>query len=184
MKRILFVALSCICISISTSCLKEKTEPPIIDNTPKLPEATHIGANTFGCYINGELFVAESNKWSSVIPTYCSYDNISPNELRVQGSRLNDTVRDNIQFGCYIFDTQKYNMDVITDNDIGYITYVNTTLNCMDYYHDLNNIGTVSITYLDTINRIIAGNFKMDVINKCNESLKLHITNGVFDLKY
>ena len=44
-----------------------KKDPPIPEPTePVMPPLTHQGLNTFGCYIDGELFVANEGEsvWS------------------------------------------------------------------------------------------------------------------------
>ena len=41
---------------MSSKCGKDKPEPE-----PTLPEATMTGANTFGCYINGKLWLPKGN---------------------------------------------------------------------------------------------------------------------------
>jgi len=168
------------------SCHKKKADPPIVDNAPKLPEATHIGANTFGCYINGELFVAASNNYNSVIPIYCSYNSISPNELRIQGSRRNDTVQDNISFITFIDGVGEYPSLVVGENSMeGYANYAySITSACFGYDHDQSNPGSVYISHLDSINRIISGTFEMDLVNDDCEPNLLKITDGRFDVTY
>ena len=172
-------------ILIILACQK-KDPPAPIDLTPKLPEATKTGANTFGCYINGELFVAATNKPTSVVAVSCNYNSISPDELRIQGSRLNDSVRDNVSFRTFVLQSnQSYEMDVIGEIQIGYTNYkYSPTSDCFDFFHNGSNPGSVLISHLDTINRIISGTFEMDLVNdKCEPNL-LKITEGRFDLTY
>ncbi|PZE18585.1 hypothetical protein DNU06_01780 [Putridiphycobacter roseus] len=170
--------------TINTACHKIKANPEEepIDLTPKLPQATHTGANTFGCYINGALFVAQSNNYNKVIPIYCSYNKISENELRIQGSRLNDSVRDNVSFIAFIDKgAGAYEMDIIGDVHIGYINFVN---GYHEYYQLENNPGKLTVTFMDTVNRIISGNFQMQLYNEDYPIKIVSITDGRFDLKY
>ena len=185
MKQLIVV---CLCFSIAIinpACHKSKATPKEpIDLTPKIPEATNIGANTFGCYINGALFVAATNNPNSVLAVSCSYNSISPNELRIQGSRRNDSINDNISFRSYVLDPNKnYNMDVIGAQR-GYANYFLFNTDCFEYDHMESNLGSVYISHLDTINRIVSGTFEMELFNEdCIPNL-LKITEGRFDLTY
>ncbi|MDX1350272.1 MAG: hypothetical protein R3279_08495 [Putridiphycobacter sp.] len=184
MRNTLNYAIAVIC-GLLFSCQKpSEVLPPAHPNTV-LPDTTKIGANTFGCYINGELFVAQSNNYNKVIPTYCSYNSISENELRIQGSRLNDSLRDNIAFKIFMDEVGEYEMVVIGDSYTGYVNIAfSSTSPCFDFDHDSNNPGKVFITHLDTIKRVISGTFEMDLINEDCVPNVLHITDGRFDLKY
>ncbi|MFD1551870.1 hypothetical protein DNU06_01775 [Putridiphycobacter roseus] len=187
MKQLLLLMCLCFSIaSINTACHKIKANPAEpIDLTPKLPQATHIGANTFGCYINGALFIAQSNNYNKVIPIYCSYNKISENELRIQGSRLNDSVRDNVRFIAFIDKgVGAYEMDVTGDNQDGYNIYTTDSIWCFDYNFSLTEKGMLDITFLDTVDRIISGNFQMQLYNEDCPLKIVSITDGRFDLKY
>ena len=187
MKQLIVV---CLCFSIAIinpACHKYKATPKEpIDLTPKLPEATKIGANTFGCYINGALFVAATNNPNEVLAISCSYNSISANELRIQGSRLNDSVRDNIKFKAFVSESHHfYEMAIIGNSQDAYVNYkYGLNSGCFDYNHNQDNPGSIYISNLDTINLIISGTFEMELLNEdCIPNL-LKITEGRFDLKY
>jgi hypothetical protein len=74
-QKIFIFTLAILCL---TAC---KKDPPAEPEDPgiTMPPATHTGANTFGCYIDGELFVANEGptNWS-IPPVSGSFNEVTP----------------------------------------------------------------------------------------------------------
>ena len=179
MKTINFLQIIALCLTLSScdSCEEKEWDT--------LPPETQTGANTFGCYVNGELFVNGKIHFS-IFPVPA----ILIAEYFVESERL------------IIHCTSKdaHFIDLIVDNpkekenkSFSYCVYVPTgARNCIGFACE--NGGMVFITKLDTINHIVSGNFVFS--GRCSsllndESGKLiftgdsivNITNGRFDLK-
>ena len=174
-SSILFIGL--------TSC---KKDPPVINQptAPTLPALTHTGANTFGCYIDGELFVANDGESVWSIPAVSGSFDEESRLFIIQGSReLTESSSDDIRFRCNIEDYNSiYEMYFKTEH---YKGYTNLGLGHCDYYHDTLNKGNCTITYLNETKNIISGTFSMTLINKdCPTKTTLKITDGRFDFHY
>ncbi|WP_027418124.1 hypothetical protein [Crocinitomix catalasitica] len=61
---------------------KDKYDPNV------MPPATHTGENTFGCYINGELFVGGGGTTSWDLPALSGSFDEEDRFLKIQGTRI------------------------------------------------------------------------------------------------
>ncbi len=162
----------------------EKTYPPL---PTKLPPITQEGKNTFGCLIEGEVYVPDIRKIVFMppyeidikFPQYPDYY-FSVTTQRV----VNDTdtlMNAEVGFGSNnIWTTGTYTLD-------GSIKYNNK------YYRALPGTTSLTITRLDTIKEIISGQFYFQA-SKLSDNFTLidindpdweiiTISNGRFDLK-
>lgn len=145
------------------------------------PSETQEGRNTFGVKIDG-------NKW---LPNQASTVPVAPSRLRgeyikeggivaVTARRDNNdeiivlTILDVYKSGAYVFngDTTKsarteFKGDKIDDK----------------YRLFSGGINEVEVTKLDTINKIISGNFRVQLKGVKNNTTK-NLTEGIFDIKY
>lgn len=149
------------------------------NNTPTnpvdlLPSATQTGANTFGCLVNGEPFVATNTSLLTAI---------------YQGGIL--------QLGAY-YETNNQDQGIIvwldTEIEVGMTYVLNENVSniaffkdymsgCTDYQTFAPNLGTITITSFNQNQYIISGTFEFQVSSPtCQENIT--ITNGRFDLKY
>ncbi len=175
--------LAIIAFSI-TACKKPPVEPE--SDTLELPPKTQEGKHTFGCLLDGEVFVAGLDNANPLgtIPLGVNYD--APNDyLIVQGKRERSngaiervTIRVLIPDGI-----NTYEMYFETDEFTGY-GGVGDVIGC-GFYHDLDNKGSVTITHLDTIKNTVSGTFAMELINPdCEEKQTMSVTDGRFDVRY
>ena len=74
-----------------------------------------------------------------------------------------------------------YKMYAINDGFRGYQDFSGSKCT---YYHDLSNLGTIVITYLNPTKNIIAGTFEMELVNPDCYYKTLKITEGRFDFAY
>ena len=179
LKSILYVTL----VLFAFSCEKPP-EPEPVSQEPVMPPLTHTGANTFGCYIDGELFVANEGPsvWS-IPPVSGSFDE-ETGVLLLQGTRYDDKeFLDDIAIQVIgVTEIGDYRLYSEGAELKGYVT--SGSENC-DYYYNMSNYGFVTVTFFDKTNNIISGNFSMELINlDCSEKKEMKITEGRFDFRY
>jgi len=170
-----------------------KKDPPIDPEPtePVMPPLTHQGLNTFGCYIDGELFVANEG-WSvwSFPPLSGSFDEVDK-QLNLQGTRHIDEETDeadNIKITADITDFEGvYEYDYHEDGTTNGYQHWGGVGGCSYTYQNIPglSIGKLSITYLDEAKNIISGTFYMNLVNaSCEGDTLLKITDGRFDFHY
>lgn len=138
---------------------------------------THEGKNTFGCKVNGEIWVANGNSTYRSIesPSY----KVETGRFGFEGFNTKDyDCRTYMRVGC----ENCFGVGVFTIND----TYSEHFYGCMGDFNgaahiDTNGTNKVEITRFDLENRIISGTFEYDLFNRENGQ-KIKITEGRFDL--
>lgn len=163
----IFVVLALCIMCISFSCQKEK-----------LPKATEKGANTFGCKIDGKVFVpkdalalpgltASYNESSRTLEIYCTEPNTGSKRsvsIIIQDLQTGNNVLDyNNRANVYLFER-----------------------NQPDQYYETNATtgGVLTITRLDTVANIISGTFSFQAALRPDNSKILNVTDGRFDITY
>jgi hypothetical protein len=171
-NKLITVLILFLTIIISNSCKKKDT----IDN---IVPATQIGANTFGCIINGQI-VKVTGKTG-----FLSNDGIDgvtyPEEFAIfvltENPRRDLTIiiRFNHQPGIFSLYIKDKNIVKLTDDVVA-----NGTITGGDNYYESNekSIGTIQITRVDSA--VLAGKFTFDLYNSKGESIQL--TDGRFDI--
>jgi hypothetical protein len=177
MKKLLLAFSVLLCL---VSCKKEITE---------LPPETQTGANTFGAKVNGSLFapqgfgslpaddILEVRRLPSkdVIinaRNFASSPNEKEFELRIKAVTavgvypLNVTTTQGTSAASYGYYIKR---NVTPQNE--WITSATYT-------------GSVTITKLDTVNRIVSGTFAFNALNLYNAPEPLSVTEGRFDVKW
>lgn len=167
------------------SCNKETKEVSTHDpNT--LPPLTHEGKNTFGCVVNGEVWVAytppsisgpnsiEGSYYSDVKGLYIIATREN-SELNISES-IDLAVKDLNTAGQY----QAYSDHHVTK---GFIDFKNN-LNCSIYYYDTTLIRTINITYFSQTKRIVSGTFEMDLVNPSCLGDTIRVRDGRFDWRF
>ena len=178
MKNIL---AACLAMVFFVACKKDVSE---------LPPATETGANTFGAKVDGKFWVpsgfgpinANSVLRAHFVPDnglYIEAQNLasSPNETEflffIKGVTGPGTYLLNMPSSGYPSQTVSYayyvKRNITPDNE--WIT--------SDQY-----TGSVTITKLDNVNRIVSGTFQFTAINLYNTPIPLTVTEGRFDIKY
>jgi len=157
----------------------------LCENKPlpdELPPLTTNGENTFGCFIDGEIFV----------PTIRRY--VGPDGLCTQKTHITDFPL----YPAYYFLFSACRAAAISDtvSDIKITINVKNIKTISDYniflaitkyrssyyYCDSTREGEIEIVYLDTINKIISGTFNFTAIDRVTEKI-ISVTDGRFDLK-
>lgn len=163
------------------ACIKDQ---PIPDNlAPVMPPLTHQGLNTFGCYVDGELFVAGGGDSYWDLPPLSGSYNEGDGTLLLQASRYIDgDFYDDIRIQVLFIDSEgEYSFYSEGDELRG---YTGTGGNC-NYFYDTEDYGILHVTYLNRTSNIIAGKFNANLVNvSCETDTLMKITDGRFDLKY
>jgi hypothetical protein len=170
-------------LCLSTSCNKDD------DLLNDLPKATQTGANTFGCLVNGEPWVAEiglgifTPSLRKIDMVYDETDTglFNNNNWGVRSKRVTkDSINEGFVFTANNFDNPVF----LNRNDNKLIaTFRSINLTPSVYYLDTLQVYTIEITNLDTMKNICSGVFDFYVLS-ADKSDTLHITDGRFDGSY
>jgi len=141
-----------------------------------LPPATQTGENTFGCKVNGEVFVPNGNVYykSFSEPVYLTEDSLfgfSCYNVRDFDCKTNIRVR--------LFEVFEQGLQSNFDNYQGYFS------GCMgglsgSFRINQEETNSVIISRFDLDERIVSGTFEYNLINDNEETLS--ITEGRFDV--
>ena len=180
MKNLSFLFFLLLFISCNND--DQITTPPLPEVEPidQLPPVTMNGANTFGCLINGEAWIADN---PSIIvgggdfEVDVRYD--EPDSfLVVRAQRDNSTQEDVfVFFAENIVEPGEYQLPYMESVLNDYKTYA---------YYALDTLSTrtLKINHLDFENKIISGEFNFTVIGQEFIFDTLVITEGRFDAMY
>ncbi|MEE1898700.1 DUF6252 family protein [Flavobacterium rakeshii] len=144
-----------------------------------LPAATQTGENTFGCLLDGEVFLPSGG----INPLDCVYQYVDGGYyLGLQGNKRNsdgDLIMIAIGTnGLQIFQNETYQLlENINGNAQGIYGY-----RINNYYTSQTYTGELTITKLDTENQIVSGTFWFDVQD--NQGVVHQIREGRFDMQY
>ncbi|MEZ4919125.1 MAG: hypothetical protein R2792_08465 [Saprospiraceae bacterium] len=181
---LLFSAVLLLCIP---SCIKDPilVIPPTTDNKDTLPPITHTGANTFGCYVNGELWVAQVPPGSvtihDIIPYY--YESDASGNLIISCYSVDQNRDEWMSIVCKNsnFSTQEF---CSIENSVSARYKKSSGERYLSDYFTLDT-NCITITYIDTVENIISGLFEFTVYNDTlNPNDKVRITDGRFDVRY
>ena len=121
--------LLCFCFA---QCKKTKIEPTELS---KLPAATQIGANTFGCLVNGKAWIAQTDcKFLCDAPFKITYDAGGGGNIAVTGKFINNDLNTDQTLSFGIDSTNFKNIfdyELLGDAHVGF-TYINSKIfnNC------------------------------------------------------
>ena len=191
MSKQLFIILVIYFSTSSLKCIKERLED-------RLPEPTQEGRNTFGCYVNGTLFITGETLFGNVNPTSCTYysqainsiptGNVPAGTLIIQGIGITREISGDIIIqktglfspGIYslVSDTCQY-----PNRCDAAVYYSRRELNdsTSQGVHYVSKEGQLVITKLDTINKVVSGTFKFIAADSAGK-IRI-ISDGRFDLK-
>lgn len=161
-----------ILLAILFSCKKEDPLPT------ELPPITTEGKNTFGCLINGEIYVPDIRRMSFNVAITMDFPQNPDYFFRVNTFRLVDE-DDNIQDAAVEF-------IIDSVSAVGAYSFSHTTVKYENiyYYSDSTYNGSVNIIKYDLNNGIISGTFSFSAIVVDNSNSQIiQITDGRFDLK-
>jgi hypothetical protein len=157
-----------------------KPEPPVDPCAPKtiLPPATQVGANTLGCLINGQVWVAHTcdPNLTSVHADW-SQDGFTLSGARKNGAGttqiLSFTIDSMNHIGSYTIGPMA---------STGWARFTNYSANCYYSSDSAATGGELMLTKLDRTNYIISGTFEAILYSPtCGDTLR--VTDGRFDVR-
>ncbi len=174
MKKLILLLFA----SLTLGCHKDD-DPPILTPLQQLPPATQIGANTFGCLLDGVNFTPDGGSNS----TNCFYQYVSGQYYFtiVAGRR-----ESNGRVVSIAVKTEQRTIEQNVEYDLlsaepgnAYGAY-NSLL--MANYTSAANTGKLKITKLDVNNFIVSGTFWFDVLD--SNGMIHEIRDGRFDFHF
>jgi hypothetical protein len=173
MKSFLSILLFALIFQFSGCDWFKKSDPKPLTELQKLPPATQVGKNTFGCIVNGKAVVAPT----TVDVTAVYQQGI----LQIGGGALNPQY----SVGLVLYEKNYGLISVRTYPANNYPDSFCTTSYQKDtvtYCQDQAFEGSITITKIDRTGYIISGLFEFTAAAKDCDTLK--ITSGRFDIKY
>jgi hypothetical protein len=149
------------------TCCCEKDEEQII-----MPDETSVGAHTFGCYVNNDLFVHPKRK---AVGQYW-YPSLDAHYY-VKDSLLKIISYDFYNRSIVIADTL---IEVGKTHRVISATYTDENNNAFTTNDDL--FAEIHLTKLDTIHLIVSGTFSFKAKHDKSDSI-VNVTNGRFDIE-
>jgi hypothetical protein len=139
-----------------------------------LPPYTETGANTFGCLVDGKLFLPKKKFLSSFTKLQCNY-NLMDNKYSFVLSAANEYDYTGVSIYC---------PDFILKNDTvfhysyirGKISWLSSKFQTLD-----TSAGDFYVKHFDPINGIISGTFWFNAVDTSTNKV-VHITDGRFDV--
>ncbi|TAG29818.1 MAG: hypothetical protein EAZ35_09340 [Sphingobacteriia bacterium] len=184
MKQIAKHLLGIIIVSLTISCTKDNNLSDT-DNIPGLPPVTQIGANTFGCLVNGKPWIPSGNNGTANLSI--DYDpGINNGYFSVAAYNISSTMTTYIILGIkdsVLFLTSNKTIK-ISKNEKGAFLYDQIGI-CRTYSDDnrIYSNGSIQIEKYDKNLKIISGRFNCKLYNtNCNDTIE--ITKGRFDFKF
>lgn len=183
--KILLSLIPIVLIFSITSCKKNKNIAPI----DQLPPETQTGKNTFGCLVDGKVFVPKGFSLHPRLTCYYQYIYPSPNGYVFQVA-ASDFSSSSFPIEINIFidsvkikEGQKIDLTQPIRRGNGYGNY-RKVLNkhLIDYFTFLPSSGQIEIKKFDENNQIAAGTFWFNAVNENGDTVK--VTDGRFDMQF
>ncbi|MEO6868077.1 MAG: DUF6252 family protein [Ginsengibacter sp.] len=184
--QFLLLLASLIFISLTASeCKKHKSGNPI----DQLPAETQTGANTFGCLINGQVFLPKGPSLNPILTCYYQYiyspsssgyvfqvaarDNSHPSILN-SVNILCDSVK--------LEESKTYTLqEVVRGLSRGnYRHFTDTSLDDFFTYSPFS--GELFLKRFDETNQIASGTFWFNAVDTNGDTV--HVTDGRFDMQF
>ena len=150
-----------------------------------LPSATQKGANTFGCKINGAVFIPHDVYTYPVDPGILATYNDSTKKFTIFAIEPPDDNKNGLQREVYI---------EIVNPTIGQNNFTNTNYAQVfisvhfqpEKWFQSNNTatGTLNISRFDITAKIVSGTFSFDAAQRDSLTNVVHVTDGRFDITY
>ena len=160
-------------------CNNDNAPKPIILPIQQLPPPTQVGANTFGCLLDGQVFLPGVG----TNPLDCEYQLVNGDYYFTLQANKKDIFDNFIALGIgtqklQIFQNQTYSIVEKLDGKTFGLFYFNTIFN----YTSQIEMGQLTISKLDLTNQIVSGTFWYDV--KDSFGVIHQIREGRFDMRY
>ena len=161
------------------SCKKSTTQED------QLPPITQIGANTFGCLVNGKVYIPKGFSGTGAANPKISFDFYNGNNIfsinTYQYEDNNPAGFLSISVFDSIIDAGEYEVSNNMNFSVGWSKVL---YRCFTPVADttVKKKGSVTITRFDNLNRVISGTFNCQFKGTLCDTV--YITQGRFDFKF
>lgn len=166
-------------LATTISCCNKDDDNPPVEPVDQLPPATQTGARTFGCLLDGEVYLPGNipNKLD------CVYQYVNNGYyFSLQGSKR-DSNNNVILIGLSTKNLEiSANNTYLLKENIDQNAYGTYFFNTDRYYTNKIETGELKITKLDYDNHIVSGTFWFDV--KDSNGVVHEIRDGRFDVSF
>lgn len=176
MKNILFILAA---VLTFISCKKEVEE---------LPAATQTGANTFGLKMDGKLWVPQSFIGINAPVLEAQYTGLGDLRIKAMNFASEPTETEFVIYvknaaGPGVFPLNQ-STDIYPNASASHAYHVVRRLHPLnEWITGPQHTGTVTITRLDLVNRIVSGTFEFTAGSMDNSAAAITVTDGRFDVK-
>ncbi len=174
LSKQLLIALA-VCITVmGFSCRKDKDG---------LPKATEEGKNTFGCEVDGAIFIPKDVVTVPITPGLSSYYDERKKlfHLFATEPRNEDGFKRNIFLEIQDL---RQGMNAIDEKNKALVVFSKRYQQDQYFKTNVTTGGTLTITRLDTVANIISGTFSFKAVPRLNPGPNIHVTDGRFDITY
>ena len=176
--KLLLTAVSVMTVFTFTQCKKGKPDEP------QLPPETNIGAMTFGCKVNGKIFVPKDGRGRPGL--YVQYVNLGPGVgggwyLNISAINWLPSTPEGVNINTdslILREAVTYSFKYRKKGFVGAF-YENGP----QYDATENNLGELRIKKFDNVSRIISGTFFFTGTDNSNGQT-VSVTEGRFDIRY
>jgi hypothetical protein len=167
-----YIALLLLC-GILTQCQFLGFELEKQNKPEELPPITQEGKNTFGCYVNGNLFIPRGPTPIFVPKLKKTHDNYNTLTITVNSYRDSAGITISESMGFFLKDIKEEGVYTLKLTDIFGEGYLSSPINYLKSIGD-----SPSICYFKNSNHDIAGNI---TITKLNKDPKNYFISGTFE---
>lgn len=180
MKVLPFIISSAVILLTGCSWFQKMEEPKPIFTPPvvtELPPETQTGANTFGCYINGQ-------PWMPYGLNALSVGIADDSLLFINAKRKYSGHYTSLSFEFLNFESSNSLYPLAFNPTEAAVTYsdLSSNSNPKVYTVQTGSEGLLTITRLDTVERIMSGRFHFTATDGAGDTVR--ITDGRFDSRY
>ncbi|MBN4071475.1 hypothetical protein JYT72_03075 [Crocinitomix catalasitica] len=168
-KKTMLLAFCFTLISVLASCDKNKPK--------ELPPITETGANTFGCYLDGQVFTPKGNLATPGLESTFYSSNNGLWIAAINKTDFGSTIVIYVRIGDGL-DSPGVYQNIYGTSSPDYIDYGLAEGN---YYIDSMTTHFVEITKLDLEQNLVSGRFEFSVVNPVSNDT-IRITDGRFDI--
>ena len=194
MNKLIKITLLLLILLLLGACRKDKKTPAIT-----LPPYTEVGANTFGCMIDGKVFVPKSDHWM-INKIKAGYQNLflGNGEIGFVLSALNTDWGNNIVFNGVFNEARpmeektyplgyyngSYHKNPVIIEDSIYVRYYTEEGLDADAYvcKPPNYVGELTIKHFDLEKQIMSGTFWFDAVDTFGNVVE--VRDGRFDVVF
>jgi len=173
---------------INSQCKKHK----IVDPLSQLPPETQTGANTFGCLVNGHVFVPKGPSLGPILYSYYQHIYSGPYGYVFQVSADDNSHNDNFFSVTILVDSsflQQSQQILLKARGQGrasgryYSSIFNGTVSTVNIFNTSDLVGGIlTIKKFDEINQIASGTFWFNALGNSGDTVK--VTDGRFDVHF